>query len=308
MSQPSWPAVTLCIPTFRRPLGLRKLLEHVGRLTYQGKLAVLVVENDEDQRAGEVVVRTMMRDFPFPLSCIVEPKRGQTYAYNRAFASACGRLTPDYVAVLDDDEYPEPGWLTAMVEAAVAQNADIVGGPVFPVFDDPDHWLSGSGLYEPRRYPSGRVDMIYGAGNMLIRRDVLALYLDEPFSNAFAFTGGSDYDFFTRCHRDGRSFAWADDARVLETVPRSRISIAWLVRRGFRNGTDRTRIDRKFARGIGGAVRRWVKGGGLVAYGIASLPLAVFRGRSAAVGSLIEAARGAGRIAAEFGILYEEYR
>src|SRR5450432_4130407 len=105
MSQPSWPAVTLCIPTFRRPQGLRKLLEHVARLTYGGKLSVLVVENDADQRAGEAVVRMMMRDFQFPLTCIVEPERGQTYAYNRAFASACGQPKPDYVAVLDDDEY-----------------------------------------------------------------------------------------------------------------------------------------------------------------------------------------------------------
>jgi hypothetical protein len=55
-------------------------------------------------------------------------------------------------------------------------------------------------------------------------------------------------------------------------------------------------------------IRRCTKGVGLFAYGIASLPLAVFRGRCAAVGSLIEAARGAGRIAAEFNILYEEYR
>jgi succinoglycan biosynthesis protein ExoM len=307
MSQPGWPAVTLCIPTFRRPQGLRKLLEHVGRLTYQGGLSVLVVENDAEERAGEAVVRTVMRAFPFPLTCIVEPKRGQTYAYNRAFASACGSK-PDYVAVLDDDEYPEPGWLTAMIEAAAANRADIVGGPVFPVFEDSGHWLSASGLYEPRRYPSGRVDMIYGAGNMLIRRDVLVHYLDEPFSNAFAFTGGSDFDFFTRCRRDGRSFAWADEARVRETVPRSRTSVAWLLRRGFRNGTDRTRIDRRFARGTGRTMRRWLKGVGLMAYGMASLPLAVFRGRCAAVGSLIEAARGAGRIAAEFGIVYEEYR
>jgi glycosyltransferase involved in cell wall biosynthesis len=308
MKLPTWPAIILCIPTFRRPQGLRKLLEHVGRLTYQGRLSVIVVENDANQPAGEAVVRTMMHGFPFPLTCIVEPNLGQTYAYNRAFVSACNRPDPDYIAVLDDDEYPEPDWLTEMVEAAVTSDADIVGGPVFPVFEDPSHWLAASGLYEPRRYPSGRVDMIYGAGNMLIRRDVLAHYLDEPFSNAFAFTGGSDYHFFTRCRTDGRSFAWADEARVFETIPRSRTTIAWLVKRGFRNGTDRTRIDRHFARGIGGMIRRCTKGVGLFAYGIASLPLAVFRGRCAAVGSLIEAARGAGRIAAEFNILYEEYR
>ena len=44
--------------------------------------------------------------------------------------------------------------------------------------------------------------MIYGAGSMLVRRDVLERYLDEPFSHEFAFTGGSDLEFFTRCRRD----------------------------------------------------------------------------------------------------------
>jgi hypothetical protein len=148
--------------------------------------------------------------------------------------------------------------------------------------------------------------MIYGAGNMLIRRAVLAQYLDEPFCNAFAFTGGSDFDFFTRCRRDGRTFAWADDARVRETVPAGRMTVAWLLRRGFRNGTDRTRIDRRNG-AVGGAARRWAKGMGLLGYGLGSLPAAVWRGRHALVGSLIEASRGLGRIAAEFNLLYEEY-
>jgi hypothetical protein len=38
------------------------------------------------------------------------------------------------------------------------------------------------------------------------------------------------------------------------------------------------------------------------------LPFAALRGRTAVVGSLNRAARGAGRIAAEFNVVYEEYR
>ena len=48
--------------------------------------------------------------------------------------------------------------------------------------------------------------MIYGVGSMLIRRRVLECYLDQPFSHDFAFTGGSDLEFFTRCRRDGRGY------------------------------------------------------------------------------------------------------
>jgi succinoglycan biosynthesis protein ExoM len=303
------PAVYLCVPTFRRPIGLRKLLSHIALLTYAGPVSVIVVDNDAEERCGASVVAELSGSFRFPLSCEVEPTRGQTYAYNRAFAVAC-RATPapSYIAVLDDDEYPEPNWLSEMIAVALDYDVDIVGGPVFPVFDDPDHWLARSGIYAPTRYATGPVPVIYGAGNMLIRRDVLEQYLDEPFRHEFAFTGGSDEEFFWRCRREGRSFAWADGAHVLETVPRSRIKVGYLLRRKFRNGTGATRIERGLERDFRGIARGWCKGLGLMAFGILSLPVAVCGGRGAIVRSLTRAARGAGRIAAEFGILYEEYR
>ena len=309
MTEPALPSVCLCVPTFRRPEGLRKLLADVERLTYAGALSVIVVDNDGDGRAGAAVVDAMAPTFRCPLTAIVEPRPGHTYAYNRAFQAAC-RATPacDYVAVLDDDEYPEPHWLDELIGVAQRCGADIVGGPVFPVFDDPDHWLAKSGLYAPARNPTGPVAMIYGAGNMLIRRDVLEQYLDEPFLHAFAFTGGSDYDFFWRCRNDGRSFAWADDATVRETTPPARTSVGYLLRRKFRNGTEATRLERKFLGRVAGAVRGWCLGLGLVGVGILTLPLAALRGRRGIMASLLRAAKGAGRIAAEFDLHYEQYR
>jgi glycosyltransferase involved in cell wall biosynthesis len=309
MTEPAAPSVCLCVPTFRRPEGLRKLLAHVERLTYAGALSVVVVDNDGEQRDGAAVVAQTAPSFRLPLSCIVEPRPGHTYAYNRAFQSAC-RATPapDYVAVLDDDEYPDPNWLSEMIRVALAYDVDIVGGPVFPVFDNPDHWLARSGLYAPARSVTGPVALIYGAGNMLIKRSTLEHYLDEPFLHAFAFTGGSDYDFFWRCRNDGRSFAWADDAKVLETTPPSRTTVGYLLRRKFRNGTEATRLERKFLGTVAGTPRRWCIGLGLIGVGILSLPLAALRGRRAIMASLIRTARGAGRIAAEFDLHFEQYR
>jgi glycosyltransferase involved in cell wall biosynthesis len=267
----------------------------------------VTVDNNVNRPASEAIVGAMPK-FPFPLTSIVAPRRGWSYAYNAGFAAASRVPGTDYVAVLDDDAYPAISWLTELIGAAIRYEGDIVGGPMLPVFEDPDHWLAGSGLYAPRRYVTGPVDMIYGAGNMLIRRDVLAHYLDEPFVDAFDLTGGADLDFFSRCRKDGHSFAWADDARVFETVPRSRTTVSWLLRRGFRSGTDRTRIDRDFAQGIGDIAWRSVKDAGLIACGIALLPLAALRGRCAVVASLVVVARGLGRIAAEFNRLYEECR
>jgi succinoglycan biosynthesis protein ExoM len=303
------PHVFVCVPTFRRPEGLRKLLTHLEQSTYTGMIEVVVVDNDTENRAGAAVVGEMSSTYRFPLSCFYEPRRGHTYAYNRAFVTACRAVPPpDYVAVLDDDEYPHPNWLSELIRVVKTYDADIVGGPVFPVFETPEHWLARSGLYTPTRYKTGPVSMIYGAGNMLIRRGMLADYLDQPFDHAFAFTGGSDYDFFWRCRKDGRTFAWADDAHVFETTPPSRTSVGYLLRRRFRTGTEATRIDRKLAGVVDGPVRRWCKALGLIGTGTLSLPFTAFGGRRGIVRSLMWTARGAGRIAAEFGISYEEYR
>ena len=38
--------------------------------------------------------------------------------------------------MIDDDEIASPDWLERMLRAAEASGADIVGGPVFPDFDD----------------------------------------------------------------------------------------------------------------------------------------------------------------------------
>jgi succinoglycan biosynthesis protein ExoM len=304
------PSVCLCIPTFRRPTGLRKLLSHVERLNYAGPLSIIVVDNDAERPAGAEVVEQMRPGFRFPLTGRIEARRGHTYAYDHAFVAACrAPEAPEFIAVLDDDEYPDSNWLTEMIEVAHRYNVEIVGGPVFPVFDAPDHWLAKSGLYLPTRYKTGRVSMIYGAGSMLIRRTTLEQYLDEPFLHDYAFTGGGDEEFFYRCRRDGRSFAWADEAHVFETTPQSRTTVGYLLRRMFRKGAGATRVDRKFAGNLPGAVRRWCKGLGLIASGALSLPIAaLLGGRGAMMRSLVLAARGTGRIAAEFGILYEEYR
>jgi len=309
MTDRSAPSVCLCIPTFRRPEGLRKLLTHVAQQNYAGKLSIVVVDNDAEAQAGLAVVEKLSPDFRFPLAGYLEPRRGHTYAYDSAFVIACrSDPAPDYVAVLDDDEYPDPNWLTEMIKVAQAYGVDIVGGPVFPVFDAPNHWLARSGLYEPTRFKTGLVPVIYGTGSMAIRRDTLEQYLDEPFLHDFAFTGGSDEEFFWRCRRDGRTFAWADDASVFETTPPSRTTVGYLLRRRFRAGTGATRVERKFAGNLAGTLRRWCKALVLIGTGALFLPISAFGGRTAMMRSLFMTARGTGRIAAEFGILYEEYR
>jgi hypothetical protein len=304
----AWPSVVLCVPTCRRPAGLHKLLANVAKLAYGGELTVIVIDNDPEACEGLRTVENISACFPRPIECEVESTRGHTFAYNRAFLLACQSVRkPEFVAVLDDDEFPDTHWLEHMIQTARRFNADIVGGPVFPVYAQKDHWLAKTGLFMPPALHTGLVPMIFGAGSMLIRTSVLAEYLTEPFPNEYAFTGGGDLDFFRRCKCDGRRFAWAGHAHVYETIPDSRLALSWLLRRAFRTGTDLTRVDRKYSPGLRPAIIRWVKGAGLLLYGLLSLPISGLRGRCSVAKSLHIAVRGSGRLAAEFNWLYQEY-
>ena len=102
--------VAVCVITYRRPEGLKRLLESLNALTFQAQaldLRVVVVENDETGLAQRVCndVRSTLR---WPLEYHVEPQRGIPFARNKAVAVA--KQTADFIAFIDDDEVPDAGW------------------------------------------------------------------------------------------------------------------------------------------------------------------------------------------------------
>jgi len=93
-------------------------------------------------------------------------------------AKATGR----YLAFLDDDAYPEPGWLEAALEAFADPSVGAVGGPAVTPADDPvSYWASGlvyesrlvGGPYAFRYRPLAARDCDdYPTCNLLVRREV----------------------------------------------------------------------------------------------------------------------------------------
>jgi GT2 family glycosyltransferase len=157
------------------------------------------------------------------------------------------------------------------VSSAQATGADVIGGPVFPAFnDDTKRGWRRHPAFWPAYEKSGPVSVIYGCGNCLITRPVFARLADPAFDLRFNFLGGGDYDFFTRCRRAGFRFHWAAEAIIVETVPESRTNIGWLVRRSLRIGVINYHIERKGARTVWSQAQLVVKMFGL-------LPLSLFR-------------------------------
>jgi GT2 family glycosyltransferase len=240
----------VCIPSFRRPQHLRRTLQSLINQRSLRRFAVVIVENDAMGCASVPVATEFLQAGALRGLCVVEPRQGNCQAINAAFETALVTFpAAKHLLMIDDDEVASPDWLEQMVNATETTGAEIVGGPVFPNFDDhAKHGLSRHPAFWPAYEASGPVPVIYGCGNCLIGRTVFAALEDASFDLRFNFLGGGDTDFFVRCRQAGMKFHWNADAVINETVPQSRTSLGWLALRGLRIGAINYHVELKSAR------------------------------------------------------------
>ena len=265
-------AVVICIPSFRRPQHLRLTLQSLASQRTGRRFALVIVENDAEGReslavAAEILERDTLRGL-----CVVEPRQGNCQAINAAFETALATFAEaKHFLMIDDDEIASPDWLERMLQAAEATGADVLGGPVWPHFDDAQHRdLSHHPAFRPAYDRSGPVPVIYGCGNCLIARAVFDRLGLPAFDLRFNFLGGGDTDFFVRCREAGMTFHWVAEAVITETVPRSRTNPAWIAMRGLRIGAINYHVQRKLAGTVWSQAR-------LILKMLALLPLSLLR-------------------------------
>ncbi len=296
--------VAVCALTMQRPDGLASLLDGLSALEVDPseiEVHVVIVDNDAAGRAGPLVAARA--GFPWPLVYEVEPERGIPIARNRAARAADGA---DFVAFIDDDEVPDPGWLSELVRVQRATRADVVTGPVIPIYDPSGPaWVVRGGFFDRPRFATGHEMEWATTSNVLISSSLLR---GAPFDVSMRYTGGSDTHFFMRVHRAGARIVWADDAVVSESIPVSRMTAGWLVRREFRRGNTLTLCLLDLADSPWRRARRLARGCYLLGRGALGLVPGAFRARVGIVRALREAAFGAGLVAGLAGTRYEEYR
>src|ERR1700675_3702582 len=262
----------VCIPCFRRPEHLRLTLESLANQRTDRRFAVVMVDNDALACGSVPVAAEFLASGKFSGLCVVEPRQGNCQAINAVFESALAAF-PAAVnfLMIDDDEIASPDWLERMLRAQEASGADVVGGPVFPEFDDErKRGLRRHPAFYPAYEVSGPVPVIYGCGNCLITRPVFAGLANPAFDLRFNFLGGGDTDFFVRCRQAGMKFHWAAEAVITETVPHSRTNPGWLLLRGLRIGAINYHVQRKAAK------TAWSRAG-LLAKMFALLPMSLVR-------------------------------
>jgi succinoglycan biosynthesis protein ExoM len=229
--------ITVCICTYKRPRLLKRLLDELrdqdqaGLFTY----SIVVADNDALHSAQEVV-----SDFAdtssTPITYCSEPRQNIPLARNKAIENAPG----DFIAFIDDDEFPTKNWLLTLFNACNRNGVDGVVGPVRRYFDEsPPKWIIKGGFYERRTYPTGFVlDWKNGRTNNVLLSKRLFSPGVQPFKPEFR--SGEDQDFFRRMIEIGCVFIWCNEAVVYEVVPPIRWKRSVILKRALLRGTMST--------------------------------------------------------------------
>jgi glycosyltransferase involved in cell wall biosynthesis len=249
------PEAVVCIPTFRRPGGLKRTLESLATQVGTDRFAVVVVENDAERLEGKVVADAIFASRAPGGFCVVEPSQGNCSAINTAFRTARERFpSAEFFLMIDDDEEASPTWLAEMIDAARSSGADLVGGPVVRRFENgTPAGLQRHPLFYSTIAKSGETVTLHGTGNCLVRRRVLETLGEPTLDPRFNFLGGGDMDFFTRCRLAGFKSHWNEAATVSETVPVQRMKTKWVLARSIATGVINYTIDQKRYQGRRGA-------------------------------------------------------
>jgi glycosyltransferase involved in cell wall biosynthesis len=225
--------ISVCVCTYKRPDFLQRLLNDLRHqetsdcFTY----SIVVCDNDS-KRSGEAIVTEFATTSSIAAKYCVEPQQGIALARNKVVQNATG----DYLAFIDDDEFPEKNWLHALFSACNKYRVDGVLGPVKPSYDNGVPGWIVKGKFYDRPCPETGCVLAVGqtrTGNVLLKRDVLR----DP-NSAFRpeFRVSEDVDFFRRAIEQGRVFIWSNEAVVYETVPPSRWKRVYLLRKALLRG------------------------------------------------------------------------
>ncbi len=142
----------------------------------------------------------------------------------------------ELLAVLDDDELPEPRWLDELLECRRRTGAPIVTGPVLPRFEAAaPGWIVQGGFFDLATYDDLTILQDGITGNAMFH---LPTIVDAGlrFDDRFGRTGGEDQLFFRQAARRGLDIRYSSQATVFESVPTERANLGFLARRELRKG------------------------------------------------------------------------
>jgi glycosyltransferase involved in cell wall biosynthesis len=248
--------ITVALCTHNHADRLPRTLVDLGKLiSPSSPWEILLVDNASTDETPALLADTAWRPPGVPVRIFHEKRLGLSSARNRAIKEARG----EYLLFIDDDETPDPQWLTAYEHDMLAYTPDALGGRIDVLFEHGERpsWLQdellgflghldhgeGCWLSEP--------DTPFYGGNFAVRVDIfpeIGEFDADLGRKGQVNTGGEDTEFYRRLVAANYRVRWAPDAIINHRIRADKLWRSYFLDLHYRQGMSegsRTRGDRK---------------------------------------------------------------
>ena len=209
---------------------------------------MLIVDNSSTDDTADVA-RSVAESHPRRVRVIVEKEIGLSAARNAGIAAT----TSPFIAFIDDDAFPEPGWLEGIMEGFRRPEVMSVGGPVAPLIEG-ELPSSFSGRFLPYLTAwdlgEAKIDLTYNeyprGANIAYRRSGLELvggfsvHLGRKGTNLLSC---EEIELCLRLERAGFVVLYQPGARVRHLTPVGRMTPEWMYARFAAQGRSEAIVN-----------------------------------------------------------------
>lgn len=313
--QPNHCSLAICICTFKRHEGLVRLLEGLNNQFFSAappEILLIIVDNSREGDAAQICESD---DWAWPMLYLHEPLPGISYARNKGLAAV--PIDSDFIAMIDDDEIPDPDWLDQLLAAQGRSGADIIVGrttPEFPIATP--GWIPATGFFckpqDPENYQDLDPDTPAATCNVLVSAQALR-ESRLSFDPSLALSGGEDKLFFQSLKILGYRFAWCYHAHATEHIPTERANFAYMWREAYRRGCVKFPVKRRLKSGsllrsVKIALRLCIRSLGRIVADLLGIVIHLRRGRPIWVPHALNIADHLGTIAGVLQVPNRHYR
>lgn len=239
---------SLIVATYNRAESLLRTLESVVLQSADPTLwECVVVNNNSTDNTAQAFAAFVADHTTLNLRMVDEPKQGLSNARNCGIAAAEG----EYIAIIDDDETLELGYIETYIEFFDSfPTALAAGGAVKAVYEGSrPRWMSHyteQMIANPldldivvTLFPASRVP---AGGNMAFRRaafEKVGLFNPRLGRNGQSLIGGEENDLFARLRRAGELLYFVPGAAIYHHIPQSKLTDEYFDRLSYNVGRSK---------------------------------------------------------------------
>jgi len=230
--------VSIIVPTYKRPDGLRTAIGSLVGQTSEGRAVEIIIADNDPAASAKADVAKLVKKSSIDIIYVHVPNPGVSNARNGAMEQVRGR----YVVFLDDDMEAIENWVDKLVQTSLAFDAGIVFGAISAVLPERDNRLNDFMYpYFSRTLESaeGLINEPFGIGGCLLDLQKCKMPT-PPFNPDMNETGGEDDWLFSILKSQGVKMAWSPEALSYEHVPLKRTTRDYFWSRNFKFGQGPT--------------------------------------------------------------------